>query len=143
MAPSAPSAIAGTEVTSPPSTAGLVNEQSTPMRSNPMTSGGWVQLNTDLSASAMLGSVYQNCQVPLNWWGYGMSPKFFAHSSSTSQITNLAGKTPMPSVPLVSPMTQVPQYSTTTTAKPIAWNFQMSTFQMPNASSSTNPLPMQ
>ena len=40
-APSAPPAVAGTEA----------NEQSTLMRSNPMTSGGWVQLNTDLSAS--------------------------------------------------------------------------------------------
>jgi len=41
-APLAPSVVAGTEVTSPPSTAGLVNEQSTLMRSDPMTSGGWV-----------------------------------------------------------------------------------------------------
>jgi len=40
VAPSAPSAVAGTEVTSPPSTLGLVNEQSTPMRSYPMTSRG-------------------------------------------------------------------------------------------------------
>jgi len=40
VAPSAPSAVAGTEVTSPPSTTGVVNEQSTPMRSDPMTSGG-------------------------------------------------------------------------------------------------------
>ena len=48
VAPSAPSAVAGTEVTSPPSTLGLANEQSTPMRSDPMTSGGRIQLNTDL-----------------------------------------------------------------------------------------------
>jgi len=42
VAPSTPSAVAGIEVTSPPSTAGLANEQSAPMRSDPMTSGGWV-----------------------------------------------------------------------------------------------------
>ena len=66
LAPSAPSAVAGIEVTSPPSTSGLVNEQSTPMGLEPMTSGGWVQLNTDLSASAMSGSVFQNSQVPLD-----------------------------------------------------------------------------
>jgi len=36
-APSAPSAVVGTEVTSPLSMVGLVNEQSTPMRSDPMT----------------------------------------------------------------------------------------------------------
>jgi len=40
VAPSAPSTVVGTEVTSPPSTTGLANEQSTPMRSHPMTSGG-------------------------------------------------------------------------------------------------------
>jgi len=34
----------GTELTSPLSTAGFVNEQSTLMRSDPMTSGGRVQL---------------------------------------------------------------------------------------------------
>jgi len=37
MAPSAPPAVAGTELTSPPSTLELTDEQSTPMRSNPMT----------------------------------------------------------------------------------------------------------
>jgi len=41
-APTAPLAVAGTEATSPPTTLGLTNEQSTPMRSNPMTSEGWV-----------------------------------------------------------------------------------------------------
>jgi len=39
-APLTPSAVAGTEVTSPPSTLGLTNEQPTPMRSDPVTSGG-------------------------------------------------------------------------------------------------------
>ena len=140
-APSAPPAVAGTKATSPPSTLGLTNEQSTPMRSDPMTSGGQVQLNSDLSTSAMSGSVFQNCQVPPNWWGYGMPPEFFANNSGISQVADLAGKTPMPSAPLVSPMTQIPQYSTTTTARPVTVNFQAPTFQMPNANPSANPLP--
>jgi len=58
MAPSAPPAVAGMEVTSPPSTSGMTNGQSIPMRTNPATLEGWVQLNTDLSASAMSGSVF-------------------------------------------------------------------------------------
>jgi len=58
MAPSAPPAIAGMEATSLLSTLGMTNGQSTLMRTNPATSDGWVQLNTDLSASAMSGSVY-------------------------------------------------------------------------------------
>jgi len=107
-APSAPTAVACTEVTSPPSTLGMTNGQSTPMRTNPTTSEGWVQLNTDLSASAMSGSVFQNCQVPPNWWGYGMPPEFFANSSRTSQVANLAGKDPMTSAPPVLPMTHIP-----------------------------------
>jgi len=57
-APSTPPAVAGTEATYPLSTLGLTNGQSTPMRPNPMTLEGWVQLNIDLSASAMLGSVF-------------------------------------------------------------------------------------
>jgi len=67
MAPSAPSAVAGTEVTSPPSTLGMTNGQSTPMRPNPTTSEGQVQLNIDLPASTMPGSIFQNCQVPPSW----------------------------------------------------------------------------
>jgi hypothetical protein len=58
VAPSAPLAVVGIEVTSPPSTAGLANEQSTPMRSDQMTLVGRVQLKTDLSGSAMSGSVF-------------------------------------------------------------------------------------
>ena len=77
IAPSVPLAIASTKVTSSPSILGITNEESTPMRTNPATSEGRVQLNTDLSTSAMSGSVFQNCQVPPNWWGYGMSPDFF------------------------------------------------------------------
>jgi len=61
--PSAPPAVVGTEVTFPPSTLGMTNGQSTPMRTNPATSEGQVQLATDLLASAMSGSVFQNCQV--------------------------------------------------------------------------------
>jgi hypothetical protein len=65
-APLDPSAVAGTEVTSPPVSAGLPNVQSTPIRSGPVLSGGRVQLNTDLSASAMSGPVSQNSQIPIN-----------------------------------------------------------------------------
>jgi len=139
-APSAPSAVAGIEVTSPPSTLGMTNGQSTPMRTNPATSEGCVQLTTDLSTSAMSGSVFQNCQVPPNWWGYGMPPDFLANSSGMSQLVDLTGKAPMTSAPPVSLMTQNPQYSTTTTARHVTGNFQMPTFQMPNASA--DPLPM-
>ena len=45
-------------------------------------------------------------------------------------MSDIAGKAPMPSTPLVWPMTQMPQYS-------------MTTFQVPNASSSANLLPTQ
>jgi hypothetical protein len=38
--PSAPSAVVGTEVTSPPVSAGLPSIQSTPIRSDPVLSGG-------------------------------------------------------------------------------------------------------
>jgi len=69
-----------------------------------------------------------------------MPPEFFANSSRTSQVTDLVGKAPMTSAPPVSPMTQNPQYSTTTTVRPIIGNFQMPTFQMPNASG--DPLPV-
>jgi hypothetical protein len=59
-APSTPSAVVGTEVTSPPVLVGLPNVQSTPIRSGLVLLGGRVQLNTDLSASAMSGPVSQN-----------------------------------------------------------------------------------
>jgi len=135
-APSAPPTVAGTEVNSPPSTLEMTNGQSTPMRTNPATLEGRVQLNIDLSESAMSGSVFQNCQVPPNWWGYGMPPDFFVNNSGTSQVADVAGKAPMTPAPPVSPMTQNPQYSTTTTARPITRNFQTPTFQIPNANSS-------
>jgi len=127
-APSAPSAVAGTEATSPPSTLGITNGQSKPMRTNPSTSEGRVQPNTDLSASVMSGSVFQNCQVPPNWWGYGMPPEFFANSSGTSQVADVTGKALMTSAPLESLMAQNPQYSTTTTVGPLTGNFEMPMF---------------
>jgi len=37
-----------------------------------------------------------------------MPPEFFANSSGTSQVTDLAGKAPMTSAPLVLPMNQIP-----------------------------------
>jgi len=98
-APSATTAVAGMEVTSPPSTLWMTNAQSTPMTTNPSTSEGQVKLATDLFASAMLGS------VPPNWWGYGMPPEFMANSSGTSQAANMTDKAPMASAPSGSPMT--------------------------------------
>ena len=68
-----------------------------------------------------------------------MPRDFFANSSGTSQVADLVGKAPMTSAPPVSPMTQNPQHSTTTTARPVTGNFHMLTFQMPNASA--DPLP--
>ena len=65
-APSATTAVAGTEATSPPSTLGIANAQSTPMTTDPSMSDGQIKLATDLLASAMSGS------VPPNWWGCGM-----------------------------------------------------------------------
>jgi len=112
-APSATTAIEGTEVTSPPSTLGMTNAQSTPMTTNPSTSEEQVKLATDLLASAMSGSVFKGSQVPPNWWGYGMPPEFVANSSGTSQVADMTGKAPMASAPPVSPMTQNPHYSTT------------------------------
>jgi hypothetical protein len=44
----------------------------------------------------------------------------------------------MTSAPPVSLMTQIPQYSTTTTVRPIFGNFQMPTFQTPNANASAD-----
>jgi len=134
-APSATMAVAGTEVTSPPSTLGMTNVQSTPMTTNPSTSEGQVKLATDLLASAMSGF------VPPNWWGYGMPPEFMANSSGASQAANMTGKAPMASATPSSSMTQNPQYSTTTTARPFTRNSQMPTFQMPNASA--DPMPTQ
>jgi len=128
MAPLATTAVAGTEITSPPSTLGMTNAQSTPMTTNPSISEGQVQLATDLLASAMSGSVFKKSQVPPNWWGFGMPPEFMANSSGTSQVVDMTGKAPMASAPLVPLMAQNPQYSTTTTARPFTGNSQIPTF---------------
>jgi hypothetical protein len=140
-APSAPSAVVGTKVTSPPVSAGLPNVQSTPIRSDPLLLGGRVQLNTDLSASAMSGPVSQNSQIPANWWGYGMPPESSTFNSGLPQVFDAAGKAPVSSA--VSPMAQVPQYATSTTVQPTPGGFQMPSFQAPNTSPSASLLPMQ
>jgi len=106
----------------------MTNAQSTPMTTNPSTSDGQIKLTIDLLASAMSGS------VPPNWWGYGIPPELMAKGPGTSQVADVTGKAPMASSPLGSPMTQNPQYSTTTTARPFTRNSQVPTFQMPNAS---------
>ena len=62
-----------------------------------------------------------------------------ANSSRMSQVADVVGKAPMTSAPPVSLMTQNPQYSTTTTARPFTGNSLMPTFQMPNASSDLLP----
>jgi len=132
-APSATTTVVGAEVTSPPGTLGMTNAQSTPMTTNPSTSDGQIKLTTDLLASAMSGS------VPPNWWGYGMPPELMVKGPGTSQVADVTGKAPMASAPPSSPMTQNPQYSTTTTARPFTGNSQALTFQMPNASADSMP----
>jgi len=122
-APSAPSAVAGTEVTSPLVLASSPNVQSTPMGPDLALSGGRVQLNTDLSVSAMLGPVFHNRQIPANWWGYGMPPKLTTIGSRLPQVSNAVGKAPISSVAPVSLMTQLPQYATWTTVQPISGGF--------------------
>jgi len=56
-APSAATAVAGTEIPVPPSMLGVTNAQSTPMTTNPPTSDEQIKLTTDLLASAMSGPV--------------------------------------------------------------------------------------
>jgi len=126
-APSAATAVAGTEVTSPPSTLGITNAQSTPM-TGPSTSEGQIKLATDLLASAMSGS------VPPNWWGYGMPLELMFKTPGTSQVADTRGKAPIASAPPNPPMNQSPQYTTTTTARPYTGSSQAPTFQMPDAS---------
>jgi len=121
-APSATTAVAGTKATSPPSTLGITNAQSTPMTTNPSTSDAKIKLATDLLASAMLGS------VPPNWWGYGMPPDLMAKTPRTSQVADLTGKAPMASAPPNPPMNQSPQYTTTTTTRPYTGNSQAPMF---------------
>ena len=131
----ATTAVAGTEATSPPSTLGITNVQSTPMTTNPSTSDKQIKLATDLLASAMSGF------VPPNWWGFGMPPEMMVQTPGTSQVADLTGKAPMASAPLNPLMNQSPQYITTTTARPYTGNSQAPMFQMPNASADTMPMP--
>jgi len=132
-APSATTATAGTEATSPPTTLGITNAQSTLMTTNPSTSDGQIKLATDLLASAMLGS------VPPNWWGYCMPPEIMLKTLGSSQVADLIGKAPMASAPPNPPMNQSPQYTTTTIARPYTGNSQAPTFQMLNASADSMP----
>jgi len=126
-APSAATATTGTETTTPPSTLGVSNAQSTSMPSNPSTSDQSIKLTTDLLASAMSGS------APPNWWGFGMLPEYLLKTPGMSQAADIRGKAPMASAPPNMPMNQNPQYTTTTTARPYTGNSQAPTFQMPNA----------
>jgi len=132
-APSATTAVAGTEATSPPCTLGITNAQTTPMTTNPSTSDGQIKLATDLLASIMLGS------VPLNWWGYGMPPEMMMKTPRTSQVADMTSKAPMTSAPPNPLMNQSPQYTTTTTARPYTGNSQAPMFHMPNASADSMP----
>ena len=93
-APSAATAVAGTETAVPPNTLGVTDAQSTPMLTNPSTSDGKIKLATDLLASAMSGSV-----PPPNWWGYGMPPELKLKTPCTSQKADVRGKAPMASAP--------------------------------------------
>jgi len=133
-APSATTAVAGTEATSSPSTLGITGAPSTPMTTNPSTSDGQIKLATDLLALAMSGS------VPPSWWGCGMPPDLMAKSPRTSQVADLTGKAPMASAPPNLPMNQSPQHTTTTTARPYTRNSQAPTFQMPTAWADSMPV---
>jgi len=104
-APSATTAVAGTEVTSPPSTLGITDAQCTPMMTNPSTSDGQIKIATDLFASAMSGS------VPPNWWGFGMPPEMMVKAPGTSQVAEFTGKAPMASAAPNPPMNQSTQLS--------------------------------
>ena len=97
-APSATTVAVGVEATSPPSTLGVTDVQSTSMMANPSTSDGQIWLATDLLASAMSGS------VPPNWWGYGMPPEMMLKTPGTSQTADMTGKAPMTSAPPNLPM---------------------------------------
>jgi hypothetical protein len=85
----------------------------------------------------------QNNQIPVNWWGYGMPPELSAINSGLPQVFDAAGKAPISLVAPISPMTQVPQYATSTTVQPISGGFSVPSFQAPNTSSSASLLPMQ
>jgi hypothetical protein len=101
---------------------------------------GRVQLNTDLSASALSGPMPQNNQIPANWWGYGMPSESSAFNPGLPQVFDTAGKAPMPLVG--SPIAQVSQYTTATTVQPTPGTFQMPLGQTSNSSPSASLLPM-
>jgi hypothetical protein len=52
-----------------------------------------------------------------------MPPELSAINSGLPQVVDAAGKAHVSSVAPVSPMTQVPQYATSTTAQPILGGF--------------------
>jgi hypothetical protein len=110
------------------------------MRSDSALSGR-VQLNTDLSASALSGPVPKNNQTPANWWGYGMPPEPSVFNHGSPQVFDATGKAPMLSAG--SPIAQVPQYTTATTVQPTLGDFQVSLGQTSSSSPSANLLPMQ
>ena len=58
IAPSAATAVTGTQTTVPPSTLGVTNAQSTPMTTNPPTSDEQIKLTTDLLAPAIERSLF-------------------------------------------------------------------------------------
>jgi hypothetical protein len=110
------------------------------MRSDSALSGR-VQLNIDLSASALSGSVSQSNQIPANWWGYGMPPEPSAFNTGLPQVFDTTGKATMTSAG--SSIAQVPQYTTATTVQPTLGGFQMPLGQTSNSSPSANLLPVQ
>jgi hypothetical protein len=91
----------------------------------------------------MSGPVSQNSQIPINWWGYSMPPELSTINSGLPQVFDAAGKAVVSSAIPVSPMTQVPQYTTSTTVQLTSGGFQVPSFQAPNTSPSASLLPMQ
>jgi hypothetical protein len=71
----------------------------------------------------MSGPVSQNSQIPVNWWGYGMPSELSAINSGLPQVFDAAGKASASSATHVSPMTQVPQYATSTIVQPTSGGF--------------------
>jgi hypothetical protein len=72
-----------------------------------------------------------------------MPPELSTINSGLPQVFDAAEKAHVSSVAPISPMTQVPQYATSTTMQLISGGFQVPSFQAPNTSSSASLLPMQ
>jgi hypothetical protein len=72
-----------------------------------------------------------------------MPPELSAINSRLSQVFDIAGKAPVLLAASVSPMTQVPQYTTSTTVQPTSGGFQVPSFQVPNTSPLASLLPIQ